>query len=239
MYAKVVRVPHSGWDLTFLFHELQDAAGEASALYHASSDDLAKFGLMWVVVRYEVLFERPVLPGEDLFIQTWAMPFRHKMSQRNYRITDQEGALVLTAAGIWTIVDRESRKMVDPADYPLQIPGEVTDYAIGRPANPEKVNTVHQMEYPVQPSDLDTNVHMNNARYFKLAESCIEKPIPGERYRLVRAAYLNEAKLGDSIKLSWGTEGNVSYFSGRVNGLACFEISIRYESDSKGNRVDF
>ena len=92
MYEKVVRVPHSGWDLTFLFHELQDAAGEASALYHASSDDLAKFGLMWVVVRYEVLFERPVLPGEDLFIQTWAMPFRHKMSQRNYRITDQEEA---------------------------------------------------------------------------------------------------------------------------------------------------
>ena len=41
MYEKVVRVPHSGWDLTFLFHELQDAAGEASALYHASSDDLA------------------------------------------------------------------------------------------------------------------------------------------------------------------------------------------------------
>ena len=215
----MVRVPHSGWDLTFLFHELQDAAGEASALYHASSDDLAKFGLMWVVVRYEVLFERPVLPGEDLFIQTWAMPFRHKMSQRNYRITDQEGALV------------ESRKMVDPADYPLQIPGEVTDYAIGRPANPEKVNTVHQMEYPVQPSDLDTNVHMNNARYFKLAESCIENPIPGERYRLVRAAYLNEAKLGDRIELSWGTEGNVSYFSGRVNRLACFEISIRHESD--------
>ena len=119
MYEKVVHTPQTGWDLTALFHVLQDAAGEASAEYHAGSEDLADIGLMWVVVRYEVLFERPVLPGEDLLIRTWAMPFRHRMSQRNYRITDRDGALVLTAAGIWTIVDRESRKMVDPAEYPL------------------------------------------------------------------------------------------------------------------------
>ena len=238
MYEKVVHTPQTGWDLTALFHVLQDAAGEASAEYHAGSEDLADIGLMWVVVRYEVLFERPVLPGEDLLIRTWAMPFRHRMSQRNYRITDRDGALVLTAAGIWTIVDRESRKMVDPAEYPLHIPEEVTEYMVRWPANPEKVSTGHQVEYHVRPEDLDTNVHMNNARYFKLAESQIEKLLPGEHYRLVRAAYLNEAKLGDKIELRWGTENGVWYFCGRVNETACFEISIRYESEQKTTEPD-
>ena len=119
MYERTVQVPQTGWKLSSLFHELQEAAGEASDLWHASGDDLAGHGLMWVVVRYEAGFVRPILPGESLTVKTWAQPFRHMMSQRNYIISDQQGKTVLTAAGIWTIVDRKTRKMVEPSVFPV------------------------------------------------------------------------------------------------------------------------
>ena len=239
MYEKTIRIPLTGWDLSSLFLELQNVAGEASAQYHASGDDLAKHGLMWVVVRYEVRFAQPVLPGDTFCIKTWAMPFRHRMSQRNYHITDKAGNPVITAAGIWTVVDRNTRKMVDPSVCSLQIPTEYTEFTVGRPADPEKVKTGLHTDYIVQKDDLDTNAHMNNARYFHLAERQIGASAPEKQIALVRAAYYNEARLGERIGLSWGCEDDVWYFCGRKDDLDCFEISIRYRHGGDPKTFDF
>ena len=237
MYKRVIRIPQTGWDLSSLFLELQSIAGEASALCHASGDDLAELGLMWVVVRYEVCFERPVQPGELLSFTTWAMPFRHKMSQRNYRITDMNGSLVFTAAGVWTIVDRKTRKMVDPSVFSLQIPLESAEHLVGRPGSPEKVKTNNTADYVVSQDDLDTNMHMNNARYFYLAEHRPGVSLTENQMKLVRAAFLNEARLSERISLSWGCESEVFYCCGRKDDQDCFEISIRYQSKQPAENV--
>ena len=237
MYERVIHIPQTGWELSSLFLELQNLAGEASALYHASGDDLAERGLMWVVVRYEVRFERSLMAGELLSAATWAMPFRHKMSQRNYRISDRDGNLVITAAALWTIVDRKTRKMVDPAVFSLQIPSEDVEYVVARPGIPEKVKTCSTAEYTVRQDDLDTNMHMNNARYFYLAEHRLGLVQPAKQIRLVRAAFLNEARLAEKIRLDWGTESEVFYFRGQKDNLDCFEISLRYQAEQPAENV--
>ena len=230
MYERTVQVPQTGWKLSSLFHELQESAGEASALWHASGEDLARHGLMWVVVRYEAGFARPILPGESLTVKTWAQPFRHMMSQRNYILSDQKGKTVLTAAGIWTIVDRNTRKMVEPSVFPVSFPHETEEYSVNRPKAPEKTALIHHGTYVVQPVDLDTNMHMNNTRYFDLVDNLIGNEAPEQQIQTVRAAYLNEAKLGDRIDLNWGGENSLFYFFGKIEDSSCFEISLRYQS---------
>lgn len=229
MYEKTVQVPQTGWKLSSLFHELQEAAGEASALLHASAEDLAGHGLMWVVVRYEAGFVRPILPGEWITVKTWAQPFRHMMSQRNYILLDQHGKSVLTAAGIWTIVDRNTRKMVEPSVFPFSFPPETAEYSVNRPKAPEKTALTHHGSYVVQSADLDTNMHMNNTRYFDLVGNQIGENALERQIQTVRAAYLNEARLGDRIDFSWGDETDLLYFFGEINDSSCFEISIRYQ----------
>ena len=230
MYETTVQVPQEGWKLSSLFHELQEAAGEASALWHASGEDLARHGLMWVVVRYEASFSRPFLPAEWITVKTWAQPFRHMMSQRNYILSDQTGNSVLTAAGIWTIVDRSTRKMVESSVFPVSFPAEAEEYTVNRPKVPDKTALIHHGTYVVQPVDLDTNMHMNNTRYFDLVEKQIGSEAFDQQVQTVRAAYLNEAKLGDRIDLSWGKEANLHYFFGEIGDSSCFEISIRCRS---------
>ena len=230
MYEKTVQVPQTGWKLSSLFHELQEAAGEASALWHASGEDLAGHGLMWVVVRYEASFSQPILPGESITIKTWAQPFRHMMSQRSYILSDQQGNSVVTAAGIWTIVDRNTRKMVDPSVFPVSFPNESVKYSVNRPKAPEKTALIHHGTHVVQPVDLDTNMHMNNTRYFDLVENQLGKKAHEQQIQTVRAAYLNEARMGDRIDFHWGNETDLFYFFGKIKDLSCFEISIRYQS---------
>ena len=228
MYRKAIQIPQEGWKLSGVFRELQDVAGEAASQWKAAGEDLKQLGLMWVVVRYEVCFERPVLSGENLCFQTWALPFRHKMSQRNVLLLDPDGETVLKAAGVWAVVDRETRKMIEPADYPLSFGTEVGDISLSRPSAPEKTELMHQLTYAVQEADLDMNLHMNNTRYFDLAESVLPASDREKQLRLVRAAFFNEARQGETIELSWGEKRNVRFFSGKKDDTACFEVSLHY-----------
>ena len=228
MYQKAIQIPQEGWKLSSVFQELQDVAGEAASRWKADGEDLKKLGLMWVIVRYEVFFERPLLPGDGLCFRTWALPFRHKMSQRNVLLLDSNGGIVLKAAGVWAVVDREMRKMIEPADYPLSFETEVGDVSLSRPSAPEKTELLHHLSYAVQAADLDMNQHMNNTRYFDLAESVLPASDREKTLRLVRAAFFNEARLGETIELSWGEERDVRFFSGRKDDTACFEVSLHY-----------
>ena len=231
MYEKLVTVSQAGWRLSGLFHEIQEVSGEAAASWKASGEDLQKTGLMWVVVRYELNMIREICPGEELLFKTWALPFRHMMSQRNYLVFDKNGELVLTAAGTWAVVDRASRKMVEPSAYPVHFETETSEYLIPRPGSPGKTKTEYASLYQVQDVDLDMNLHMNNTRYFDLVENHCVGCFQGKKVRQVRTAFLNEARLGETVQLNWGSEDQLLYCSGSKNGTPCFEISLLYDMD--------
>ena len=230
MFEKSLYVSDSSRKLSDLFHVLQDISGEDASKWHASGDDLEKLGLMWVVVRYEMNFINKIPQGEMLHISTWALPFRHKMSQRNYMIADDTGDPVMTGAGIWVVVDRMTRSMVEPDAYPISIPEEKTEKTIiRRPAMPDKLPVLNSGVYTVQQSDLDSNGHMNNTRYFDLVDRVAGDLYAGKSVRQIRAAYLNEARLDEKIQLSWGMNDSSLYCLGEKQGMDCFQISLKYE----------
>ena len=231
MYEKKVTVPEKGWNLSDLFHEIQEVSGEAASTWNASGEDLKKFGLMWVVVRYEVELSRKILPGEELCFKTWALPFRHMMSQRNYLLFDGNGELLLSGAGIWAVVDRASRKMIEPSGCPVQFQTEENEVKISRPGQPVRVPIHKGSTYMVQEADLDMNLHMNNTRYLSLAESHVAECLKVKCPRQIRAGFQNEARLGETIQLNWGYQNHIQYMSGMKNGTSCFEVSLLYEND--------
>lgn len=232
MFEKKVTVPDNGWSLSELFHEIQEVSGQAASTWKASGEDLKKLGLMWVVVRYEVDLSRKILPGEELCFKTWALPFRHMMSQRNYLLVDGNGDLVLSGAGIWAIVDRTTRKMVEPSGYPLQFLTEANEVMISRPGLPVKAPIEDESSYCVRETDLDMNQHMNNTCYFSLAESHVAECFKGKYPKQIRAGFQNEARLGETIQLSRGNHDHIQYISGTKNGVPCFEVSLLYGEDA-------
>ena len=210
MMTERFTVPGDPSRIAGLFHILQDVSGHAAACWHASGPELMEKGLMWVVTRYELSLDRALIPGEALDITTWASPVRHMLSQRNYLLADAGGLSLGRAAGSWALVDRETRAMVDWTGRLNAFETEVTGLEPPRPAAPEKLEPQFSRVFTVPASWLDMNGHMNNTRYFDLAEDSVGAAAAGKLLRGISVEYQNEARLGETLHLRWsGGEGNV------------------------------
>lgn len=232
MFEKEILVPAGTWRAAALLHELQELSGDAVAAAHATGAELKPLGLMWVVVRYDLSLTRPLRPGEALHCVTWANPFRHRMSQRNYVILDAAGDTVLRGAGIWAVADRESRTMIDPAERGVRFETELNGRESPRPGTPEKFPLTDECRYRVSDADLDMNGHMNNTRYFALAESCIGEAAARAALRRTRVVFLNEAVPDEELTVRWGAdpegEGSCWYVTGTGRGRDCFQMGLEY-----------
>ena len=72
------------------------------------------------------------------------------------------------------------------------------------------------------------NGHMNNTRYFDLAQTCIAPEADGLVLKTVRAAFLSEALAGDALTVSWARRDTLWSFSGVKNDAHCFRLSLEF-----------
>ena len=118
--------------------------------------------------------------------------------------------------------------MVFPEKYDVRIDGAETGEEIELPRPIRRLDCTEARSFTVPYSYVDLNGHMNNARYFDLAEDSIPAAAAGERLRLVCAEYSNEDHLREELRLQWSREGDQYYLEG-VAEKPCFKMILAYE----------
>ena len=116
--------------------------------------------------------------------------------------------------------------MVVPEAYGIAIEALVTGSESRRPGAPLRREGRSQAEYTVSEEVLDENRHMNNTRYYDLAEELL-----GTRGKPLREAlveYSAEAREGDTLLLEWSEEDGLFVISGSNNGSPAFRMNLRY-----------
>ena len=96
-----------------------------------------------------------------------------------------------------------------------------------RPAAPVRLPAGESADYTVPHEVLDENGHMNNTRYYDLAEAML-----GTAGRPLRAAlveYVAEAREGDTLHLAWGREGDLFALEGHTESPA-FRMNLAYST---------
>ena len=147
---------------------------------------------------------------------------------RYYRMEDREGRTLLTGSALWALMDRESRKMVFPEDHGVRIDGEKGERPLPLPAAPKPAREGIREDFTVPYSYVDLNGHMNNTRYLDLAEDRMPADLRARPIREVRAEYSGEAKLGETVALTYGVQGAAFLLSGdRERKL--FRLNLLYE----------
>ena len=101
------------------------------------------------------------------------------------QLHSQSVAPFVRASALWTLVDEQTRKVVFPEKYGVVIEGEVTGQEIALPSSPRKLELTEADPFQVPYSYVDLNGHMNNTRYFDLAEDCIPASREGNPLRLI------------------------------------------------------
>ena len=141
------------------------------------------------------------------------------MGLRNFLIEDSTGKRIVSANSIWTLLDMKTGRPVKATEdiichYPLEekLPME---YAARKVAIPE----VGELLSPVKVTReyIDTNHHMNNAKYITVAMNYVPSHLEVTE---IRIEYKKQAFLGDDI---------YPFVASIEGGLA---VSLR---DSEGN----
>ncbi len=231
IFCESYRVSPEGLCTGDLFRLMQKVSGDHCREIGYGEPVMEEKGLMWVITRHVVSVLRWPEPGEQLLVRTWPGPTRHGMCPRYYRIESENGELLITGCAIWSVVGRESRKMVAPEAYGVAIEPFVTGLESRRPCAPLRREGSARAEYTVSEELLDEKRHRNNTRYYDLAEQLL-----GTRGKPLREAlveYSAEAREGDTLLLDWSLADGLFVINGSNNGAPAFRMNLRYEAISE------
>ena len=151
-----------------VFGEVATADAINLGLYR--EDMIGRYG--WVVVQQTMKLNEPVYEHDDITFVTRTCKSSLAVFNRYYAI-EKEGRQIGECFSYWTLLDLEKRMMARAKK--LGLPMEETFKMPGRPKKLQPIDEYDQhVTYTVKYSDTDTNNHMNNTRYVRLAEDLID-----------------------------------------------------------------
>lgn len=182
-----------------LIDYFQDCSTFQSQDIGAGVESLRRREMAWIIVYWRVEILRMPALGETVRIGTFPYAMKGSVGLRNFFMETESGERLANANSVWTLVDTVSSRPVRvPADimelYPPEekLGMEYDSRKIRIPDLPgTKVDPVRVQEY-----HLDTNRHMNNGQYVRIAAGFFP---PGRRVSVLRIEYRQQAMLGDSI----------------------------------------
>lgn len=210
-----------------LFRLLQEASIRHTEQLGMGREKTLDKGILWVLTQQRCEIRRMPEYDEHIVLKSWPGRNMHLLFPRHYSMETAEGEPLLKASAIWCLVDAKSRKVVFPEKYGVQIDGAETGEEIELPRPIRKLDCTETRVFTVPYSYVDLNGHMNNARYFDLAEDSIPAAAAGEKLRLVCAEYSNEAHLGEQLRLQWSREDKRCYMEGGAE-KTCFRMLLEY-----------
>ena len=190
---------------------------------------LKEQNLGWVLNSWQIEIDRYPDFGEVVTIGTFPYHFKAFLGYRNFFLQDQEKRMLAKANSIWTLMDLEKmtpvrppQKMVDGYVLFDRLEMEYLDRKIIIP--PEMEPEFVYESILVKAHHIDTNHHVNNGQYVRMALEYLPKE---EKVVRLRAEYKKSAMLHDTIIPKMFCNGNK-----RV-------VSLCSESDEVYANVEF
>ena len=92
---------------------LQDAAGEHANRLGFGWDSLDSTGCLWVLSKIKIRFHKPVTKDIGRFtLYTWPLKPDRFFADRCFTALDGEGDRLFSAASVWLVIDRDTRRIV-------------------------------------------------------------------------------------------------------------------------------
>lgn len=162
-------------------------------------EQLRAQGLAWIIVYWRVEIRRMPRLGERILTGTFPYEMKGSIGLRNFFMKTQDGELLAAANSVWSLVSTKTMR-------PVRIPAGITrayplEERLDMQYDARKITVPAsggQMRTPVVVKEyhLDTNRHMNNGQYVRIAEGFLPD---GQDPSVLRIEYRRQAVLGDRI----------------------------------------
>jgi len=167
----------------------------------ATMEYLKERKIAWVLNSWQIVINRYPRLCEEVTIGTIPYDLKGFFGHRNFFMDTRDGERLAIANSVWTLFDFEkgvpariTPEIVEA--YPLEerLP---MDYGDRKIMVPKEAEVLTGEEILVRSHHLDTNNHVNNGQYIRMAiESLPDKAI---KVTALRAEYKRQALLGDTL----------------------------------------
>ena len=198
-----------------LFSLLQEAAISHTEQLGMGRAKTLDRGALWIVTLQSAEITRMPAYDEDVILRSWPGRTMHVLFPRYFALDTSKGEPLVRASALWTLIGSETRRLVFPERLGIEIEGvSLPEDEIRLPSAPVPLPLEEMREFTVPYSYVDLNGHMNNTRYFDLADDCIPAAAEGRELRSVSTEFSHEIRCGETIRLRWGQDGGFYYFTG-------------------------
>ena len=214
--------------LSRLFTMLQEASIAHTTELGMGREMTLDRGLLWIVTLQQAKIARMPEYDERIRLVSWPGRMMHLLFPRYYRIEDERGNALVEASALWALMDQKTRRIVFPELYGVKIRGVHTGREIPLPVAPKMPANAEESAFTVPYSFVDLNGHMNNTRYFDLAEDRMPKALRERPLSGVQTEYAKEAKEGETILLRSEVRHDAYLLSGEQDGAKLFRLSLTF-----------
>ncbi len=214
----------------YIMEMLQDIATDHANILGFGWNDLRKESKVWVLSKIKV--ESSIEKDTSVInLTTWPLQPNRFFAGRDFIGTDGNGNVVLRATSIWSLLDIQSRKMLNPHDIDHLYGGPYLEKNAGVEAKWEKLTAdeSYGCRYVknVRWTDLDINRHVNNTNYTQWAMDCIDSPDFNGKIRQMEVTFHSECLMGDEIKIMCNN-GKSLRCVGIKDGKTCFTAKFDF-----------
>lgn len=185
-------------DAAQIVRYFQDCSTMQSESLGIGIDFLAQHSHVWMLTAWQIQIMRRPRYFEEIVTGTWAYDFDSIYGYRNFILKSCQGETLAVANSIWILAntktgkpERLTKEAVRGYDSEERYPMEYAPRRITLPKTWEDYEP-----FEVRRCDLDTNNHVNNARYIDMA---LEYTDPGTNIRQLRVEYKKAARYKDKI----------------------------------------
>ena len=183
---------------------LEETAAEHCLNIEHSLYKLEKQNIGWVLISGIIQMQRYPRYKENITIKTWLSKYTLVKGYRENIIYDEEGKIIGKAKGVWVFYDISKRKPV-PIFNDIKLKWGF-EQETSAEEKPELINGSNEgsfkTEFDVYRSDVDSNEHVNNIRYFHFLLESLPEDIMDKFYlKEINAKFFTEAKLGEKIQV--------------------------------------
>ena len=215
-----------------LFTLLQEAAIDHVGRLGLGLDKTLGLGLLWVVALQNLSIRRLPTFGERVRLRTWPGKPIHNFCPRYYRMSAEDGALLLEGCALWGLMEQNERKLIDLQVYGLRMPFVVTGDELPLPRAPRGGPPTQVAQFTVPYSCLDLNGHMNNARYPELVQDLLPPSLLARDPSQICVEYDHEACLGDVLRIGMTPLADGYFILGETDRRV-FRMALRWPAEEE------
>ncbi len=181
-----------------LLNYMQDSSTLHSEELGETGAQLLEKNMAWVLSFWQVCIEELPKTSEDICVKTWPYQTKGLFGLRNFCMENAKGDTLVKANSIWVLVDPRTGRPIRITDevsshYPDE-PKLDMDYCDRKIEVPEEYEEKEGIVVPKY--FIDTNNHVNNAKYVMLAEQYLPEEF---KVSEIRVEYKIAAVFGDMM----------------------------------------